>query len=61
MRAFLFSLIAFAVLLHAENQATPDSAKNAKSSGLLEALFAVEPDESIAKGHILTGATFSLI
>ena len=61
MRAFLFTLIAFAVLLHAENQAAPDSAKTAKSSGLLEALFAVEPDESIAKGHILTGATFSLI
>ena len=35
--------------------------KPAKKSGLLGALFPVEPDESIAKGNFYAGATLSLI
>ena len=45
-------------------EATPlatDSAKPAKKSGILDALFPIEPDESIAKGHFYAGATLSLI
>ena len=38
-----------------------DSAKPAKKSGILDALFPIEPDESIAKGHFYAGATLSLI
>ena len=38
-----------------------DSAKPAKKAGLLDALFPIEPDESIAKGHFYAGATLSLI
>ena len=57
-----------------ETQATPaavtvpetaplaaDSAKPAKKSSILDALFPIEPDESIAKGHFYAGATLSLI
>lgn len=33
----------------------------AKKSGLLSALFPVEPDEAIAKGHFYAGASLSLI
>lgn len=40
---------------------TADSAKPAKKSGILDALFPIEPDESIAKGHFYAGATLSLI
>jgi hypothetical protein len=36
-------------------------AQPAKKSGLLDALFPVEPDESIAKRHFYAGATLSLI
>lgn len=38
-----------------------DSAKPAKKSSILDALFPIEPDESIAKGHFYAGATLSLI
>lgn len=41
--------------------ADTSAAAPAKKSGLLDALFPVEPDESIAKGHFYTGATLSLI
>lgn len=36
-------------------------AETAKKRGLFDALFPVEPDEAIAKGHFYTGATLSLI
>lgn len=46
----------------------PDSVKvekapadSAKKGGLLDALFPVEPDEMISKGHAYAGATLSLI
>lgn len=38
-----------------------DSAKPAKKAGLLDALFPIEPDESISKGHFYAGTTLSLI
>ena len=40
-----------------------DTAKadTAKKRGLFDALFPVEPDEAIAKGHFYAGATLSLI
>ena len=38
-----------------------DSAKPAKKSSILDALFPIEPDESIAKGHFYAGTTLSLI
>lgn len=38
-----------------------DSAAPAKKSSILDALFPIEPDESIAKGHFYAGATLSLI
>ena len=41
--------------------ADTSAAAPAKKSGLLDALFPVEPDESIAKGHFYVGATLSLI
>ena len=40
---------------------TADSAAPAKKSSILDALFPIEPDESIAKGHFYAGATLSLI
>lgn len=46
----------------------PDSVKvekapadSVKKGGLLDALFPVEPDEMISKGHVYAGATLSLI
>ena len=36
-------------------------ADTAKKRGLFDALFPVEPDEAIAKGHFYAGATLSLI
>ena len=41
--------------------AVAEEQKTAKKSGLLDALFPIEPDESIAKGHFYAGATLSLI
>ena len=38
-----------------------DSAKPAKKLSILDALFPIEPDESIAKGHFYAGTTLSLI
>jgi hypothetical protein len=38
-----------------------NSAKPAKKAGLLDALFPIEPSESISKGHFYAGATLSLI
>jgi hypothetical protein len=38
-----------------------DSAKPAKKSSILDALFPIEPDESISKGHFYAGTTLSLI
>lgn len=48
-----------------ETQETPvvvaDSAKPTKKGGLLASLFPVEKDEAIAKGHIYSGLSLSLI
>ena len=38
-----------------------DTAKPAKKRGLFDALFPIEPDEYVSKGHFYAGATLSLI
>ena len=44
-----------------ENVGEPDSAQKSQSGGLLDELYPVSPEEAISAGHILGGATLSLI
>ena len=45
----------------AKDVAVLDSAQKQPSGGLLDELYPVSPDEAISAGHILGGATLSLI
>lgn len=53
--------ISVAAPLDTTAEAPVDSSKTVKKSGLMASLYPVELDESIAKGHVLGGATLSLI
>ena len=61
MRRLFFAITLFVVSFAFAQEAAPDSTKPAKKRGILDALFPIEPDEYVSKGHFYAGTTLSLI